>query len=49
MQWPTQRREINVNTDCIQDCNTVPYLKHSENIAELESQPLPPLLQQTET
>jgi hypothetical protein len=45
----TQCREFNPNKDSVDDLDALRYLKHLENIVELESKPLPSALLWTET
>jgi hypothetical protein len=45
---PTQGREFNAKRDSVRDLDTCPYLEHAENIADSESQPLPPHLLRSE-
>jgi hypothetical protein len=40
---PAQRREFNPTKHSVEDLDAFPYLRHVENIAEMESQPPPPL------
>jgi len=40
---PAQCREFNAMKGSVKDLDTFPYLEHVENIADLESQPLPPV------
>jgi hypothetical protein len=42
---PAQPCEFNTNKDSVEDLDTFHYLQQVENIADSESQPLPPLLQ----
>jgi len=46
---PAQHRERNTNKDSVKNLNVFPYLEHVQNIADLEFQPLPTSLMQTQT
>jgi hypothetical protein len=46
---PALRRELKTINNSVEDLDTFAYLEHGENIADSESQPLPPLQQRTET
>ena len=42
---PAPRREFTSNTDSVEDFDVFPYLEQVENIADSESEPLPPVPQ----
>jgi len=44
-----QRRELNANKDSLNEMDAALYIENFENIADLESQPLPPPLLWAET
>jgi len=46
---PAQHREFDPNQDSVDNLDVFPYRKHFKHIADLKSQPPPPLLPQTET
>jgi len=46
---PPQRWELNANNDSVEDLDPFPYREHVQNIPQLESQPAPPPVPQTET
>jgi len=46
---PTKPCELILNNDSVKDLDGYPYLEHVENIANYQSQPLPPPLPMGET